>query len=202
MSIRNQHSVVIVVAVIVWLFLSGGTPKKRGLSGHSRRGVSRQFKKASTRPKKINWATKRIRESRNNKNLRHQFRRAKHQSKAKYAFNKPKNGITKQFNKRSAKSLRSTFNHTKAKYSNRLPKGEHANHVFSGKKRKFKDSPVSRAAITRLANGKPVRTDKYGTKWYSKKMSNGKWMYAYTRNGVIKGGGVNNLSYFFNKSTK
>ena len=42
-----------------------------------------------------------------------------------------------------------------------------------------------------MSNGKKIGIDKYGKTWYAKTLSNGKQIYTYTQNGIVKGAGIN-----------
>jgi RHS repeat-associated protein len=73
-----------------------------------------------------------------------------------------------------------------------LPEGSEANHTFSGKPGKFKDTPENRKNLEDLANGEFdfARVDEYGKLWFYK-MVDGVQHFAYGKDGKIKGGGIN-----------
>lgn len=76
---------------------------------------------------------------------------------------------------------------------NRLPIGRGANHTFSGRPGKFADTPANRELIEGIANGggRSLGKDRYGKEWFVKTLDNGRQVYVYTKDGVIKGAGFN-----------
>ena len=69
-----------------------------------------------------------------------------------------------------------------------------ANHIFSNKAGKLIDSPANRELITDLTNSSEnlLGVDKYGKSWFSRTLDDGKQLYGYTQDGVVKGAGINN----------
>lgn len=59
---------------------------------------------------------------------------------------------------------------------------------------KLADTEANRALITKIANGTEIVVGKLGKSWYRGVDEAGKAIYAYTRNGIIKGAGYTNLS--------
>lgn len=74
--------------------------------------------------------------------------------------------------------------------TNAIPKGKLANHLFKGTG-KLVDNPANRALIQKISNGKSLGVDQYGKSWFAKTLDNGTQIYTYTRNGVVKGAGIN-----------
>jgi len=79
-----------------------------------------------------------------------------------------------------------------AEIKNVMLEGKLANHLFKGEG-KLLDTPSNRAFITKVSNGKSIGIDAYGKSWYCKTLSNGKQIYTYTQNGIIKGAGINQV---------
>jgi len=77
---------------------------------------------------------------------------------------------------------------------NVVPEGKLANHIFSNKAGKLIDSPANRELITDLTNSSEnlLGVDKYGESWFSRTLDDGKQLYGYTQDGVVKGAGINN----------
>jgi len=73
---------------------------------------------------------------------------------------------------------------------NMIPKGNLANHLFKGVN-KLADTAANRALIIKISNGVPLGIDKYGKLWYAKTLKDGTQIYTYTRNGIVKGAGIN-----------
>lgn len=143
---------------------TGNHGKKKGLEGHRSGNVSQGFHRAASKPAKNNWASHKARESRENRNIQHQFKRANYQSKAATQFNRSTNIKARRSEhfKGKAGSSRETTNHSnreskinsrrkqsfKTSFAqasrrpvayrtgrNRLQVGSKANHVFSARKR-------------------------------------------------------------------
>jgi RHS repeat-associated protein len=73
---------------------------------------------------------------------------------------------------------------------NIIPEGKLANHLFKGAN-KLADTPANRKLITEISNGRSLGVDSYGKSWYAKTLSDGRQIYTYTQNGIIKGAGIN-----------
>ena len=59
---------------------------------------------------------------------------------------------------------------------------------------KLADTPTNRVLIQKISNGKPLGIDMYGKAWFSGVDANGKLVYSYTQNGVVKGAGYINTT--------
>lgn len=96
----------------------------------------------------------------------------------------------KKSNSNKINSEKKTTGITK-KYT--LGKEVDANHTFSGKPGKFKDTPSNRKLIEKIANGDYSfkRVDEWGKEWFYKNNSDGTQSFVYGRAGNIKGGGIN-----------
>ncbi len=73
---------------------------------------------------------------------------------------------------------------------NVIPEGRQANHLFKGLNR-LADTPANRRLIEGLTNGRCLGNDPYGKTWFAKTLKDGRQIYAYARNGIVKGAGVN-----------
>ena len=84
---------------------------------------------------------------------------------------------------------------------NVIPKGKLAGHIFSNKAGKLIDNVANRKLITNLTNNSKhlQGIDKYGKSWYAHTLDNGTQIYSYTRNGIVKGAGINQTPVNFIK---
>ena len=73
---------------------------------------------------------------------------------------------------------------------NSIPNGNAANHLFEGAN-KLAKTPTNRQLITKIANGSPIATDKFGKIWHAKALKDGRVIYTYSQHGIVKGSGVN-----------
>ena len=74
---------------------------------------------------------------------------------------------------------------------NRIPEGKKGNHLFKGAN-KLQDTPSNRALIEDISNSSLLGKDQYGKSWHARNLDNGTQIYSYSRNGIIKGAGINN----------
>ena len=74
--------------------------------------------------------------------------------------------------------------------TNIIPEGKLGNHLFKGVD-KLLDTPANRQLITQISNEKSLGIDVYGKNWFAKNLSNGKQIYSYSKDGIIKGAGIN-----------
>ncbi len=74
-----------------------------------------------------------------------------------------------------------------------VPKGKSANHIFSGKVGKLIDNATNRKLITDLTNNSKYLqgVDKFDKSWFARILDDGTQLYGYTRDGVVKGAGIN-----------
>jgi len=77
---------------------------------------------------------------------------------------------------------------------NVVPDGKQAGHIFTGKPGKLADTLANRQLIQSISNGKPVKVDEFGKAWYVGVDANGRYIYTYTQNGVVKGAGYMNTA--------
>jgi hypothetical protein len=75
---------------------------------------------------------------------------------------------------------------------NTIPEGALANHLFKGTG-KLADTPANRVLIQEISNGKSLGIDSYGKAWYSGVDASGNSIYAYAKNGYVKGAGYMNM---------
>lgn len=79
--------------------------------------------------------------------------------------------------------------------TNKVPAGKLANHIFSGKAGKLLDTSYNRKLIESVVNKRKyfIGFDEYGKNWFSKILPNGSQIHAYSKNGVVKGAGINKI---------
>ena len=74
--------------------------------------------------------------------------------------------------------------------TNMIPEGKLANHLFKGAN-KLADNLNNRSLISEISNGRALGVDNYGKSWFAKTLSDGRQIYTYAKDGIIKGAGIN-----------
>ena len=77
--------------------------------------------------------------------------------------------------------------------SNIIPEGKLANHLFKGAN-KLVDNLANRKLIYEISNGKALGVDAYGKSWFARTLSDGRQIYTYAKDGIIKGAGINSTA--------
>jgi len=78
-----------------------------------------------------------------------------------------------------------------------------AKHMFRNDEGHLFDTPANRALLIEIVSNKEnfLGIDKWGSEWYGKTLADGKQVWAWVRNNMIRNGGLNEFPKTFNRET-